>query len=79
MESNTEISDYHKTRSVLDCKYVVSIFDKQERQILTELQVKYPNHIIRMSNSDLIAAGHISGIGGSVPSNWNRQIYDTLA
>jgi hypothetical protein len=75
MTTKNEIEEYHNTRSILDCKFIVSIFDKQDREILKMLQTKYPNHIIHMPNSDLIAEGYISGIGGSVPLNWTGLIY----
>jgi len=75
IEENSELYKYHKNRSILDFTYINSVFEKDDREMLKRLQDKHPNHIIRMPNSDLIAARVISGIGGSVPANWNGRSY----
>jgi len=75
MRNINEIYEYHKNRTILDFKFIESVFDREERKYLKELQNKFPNHIIQMPNSDLKARGFISGIGGSVPADWNGMVY----
>ena len=72
IEENSELYKYHKNRSILDFTYINNVFEKDEREMLKRLQDKYPTHIIRMPNSDLIAEGVISGIGGCVPAYCSR-------
>lgn len=73
MKDSFDFYIYHKTRSVLDFKYIGVVFEREERELLKVTQDKYPNHIIRMPNHDLVASGFISGIGGSVPADCNGE------
>lgn len=69
-----EITEYHQSRSVLDTNFIRVIFERDERSKLEAVQQRHPNSIIFMPNSDLVAMGVISGIGGSVPSDWNGEV-----
>jgi hypothetical protein len=71
-----EIVEYHKNRTVLDYKFIEACFIRDERELLEVLQARYPNHAILMPNADLILQGIVTGIGGSVPPNWNGLTYD---
>ena len=71
-----DIQNYHENRTALDYTFIESLFDRDDRTYLKKLQSKYPKHIIRLSNADLIAQGFVKGIGGSVPANWNGLYHD---
>jgi hypothetical protein len=65
--NSREVEKYHATRTSIDAKFIDSVFERDERELLARLQMKYPGKIIHMPNCDLIAPGFIKGIGGSVP------------
>lgn len=71
-----ETEKHYRNRTVLDSKYELLQCDKLDRAILQNLQEDFPNSIIRMANSDLIASGYINGLGGSVPAEWDGSIVD---
>ena len=66
MESITE---YHKDRSCLDFNYITRLFIKDDKDLLTKTQELFPNHIIRLPDSDLVAEDIVKSYGGSVPVN----------
>ena len=78
METNNKIKaiELHLAKNPLDFKAWVKLFDEYERLFLDNVQKKYPRSIIRSPVADLIASGHLTGVGGSVPAYWDWSIYD---
>jgi hypothetical protein len=66
------ITDYHKTRSVLDMAFIEAVFIGQEREFLEAAQANHPNSVIRSPHVDL----GLKGYGGSVPAEWDGTVYD---
>ncbi len=50
------------------------LFDLIDQAMLEQAKIEHPHSIIRMPNADLIACGVVSGIGGSVPAEWDGSI-----
>ncbi len=50
------------------------LFDLIDQAMLEQAKKAYPHSIIRMPNADLVARGVVSGIGGSVPAEWDGSI-----
>ena len=64
------IADYHKTRSVLDMKFIEAVFLQDDRELLESVRKQHPNAIIRMPGWEYPTSGY----KGSVPSNWNEEV-----
>jgi hypothetical protein len=56
--------EHHKNRTMLDVPFSIAQLDTMDRAILHNLNIMYPNTIIRMPGYDL----KTSGIKGSIPS-----------
>ena len=64
------IADYHKTRSVLDMKFIEVEFLQDDRELLELVRKQHLNAIIRMPGWEYPTLGY----KGSVPSNWNEEV-----
>lgn len=66
------IVDYHKTRSVLDMKFIEAVFLQDERELLNKAERSHPGAIIRMPGWEYPTSGY----KGSVPasSGWNGEV-----
>jgi len=78
METNKKIQALEKHLNLVptDFKGWLNLFDEYDKLFLATAQKEQPNSIIRSPNADIIAAGLASGLGGSVPPNWDGTVYD---
>jgi hypothetical protein len=64
------IFNYHKTRRNIDMAFIESVFDADDRDMLSNAKKLNPNSIIRMPGHDL----KTKGMKGSVPNEWDGSI-----
>ena len=74
MNEKIRALEQHLEVNKTDFKAWLELFVAYDRLYLEKAQAERPFSIIRNPCADLI--GHIKGIGGSVPPNWDGTIYD---
>ena len=76
MNEKIRALEQHLEINRTDFKAWLELFVAYDKLYLEKAQAERPFSIIRNPCADLIATGHISGIGGSVPPDWDGTIYD---